>query len=548
MTGKIGPAQNILNKLGIKKKSEFNNKIIDQQFIPPEIFDELIHGWLFKIFAWNPAREAPKKSRKKQKISTDNPTDSPKNGNLFPKKNKIEQKYLLDPLKKIIQVEPLSKPQLKIPISIHLPGKDDIFIATSKNQDLNRFTIRNNFIHLSLLKGYDELLCVSAINNVDHHYYQLETARKVLKHFRGRVLLADEVGLGKTIEAGMVLKEYLLRGLVEHFLILTPASLVGQWEEEMSSKFNIDVITTYDPLLKDDPESFWAKRRIIASIATARRDEQLGILLKRNFDIVIVDESHHLKNRATKNWKLVNSLKKKFILLLSATPVQNNLIELYNILTLLKPGIFKTEKDFRSAYMKRGDQRKPLNKTSLQQLMKDVMIRNTRALVDVRLPPRQVLTIRIQPKADEEICYQRLHGLILKRKADLSQTERFAINHLLAQAGSSPFAITKGLSTFIQKRKLDQEWTELYDLYSKLQETSKAQKLLESRSFVFAGFDGSMSGEGRNLQFCNTIINYDLPWNPQVIEQRIGRIHRIGQEREVFIFNLTCNNTSVPRL
>ena len=76
---------------------------------------------------------------------------------------------------------------------------------------------------------------------MDTHWYQVETVRKVLKQYRGRVLLADEVGLGKTVEAGMVLKEYALRGMAERILILTPASLVGQWRDEMESKFGIDL-------------------------------------------------------------------------------------------------------------------------------------------------------------------------------------------------------------------------------------------------------------------------------------------------------------------
>jgi SNF2 family DNA or RNA helicase len=93
----------------------------------------------------------------------------------------------------------------------------------------------------------------------------------------------------------------------------------------------------------------------------ARRAEHQEILTKQNYDIVIVDEAHHLKNRATANWKMVNALNKRFLLLLSATPVQNSLVELYNLLTLLKPGIFKTEKEFRGSYMTSGKPRTPAN-------------------------------------------------------------------------------------------------------------------------------------------------------------------------------------------
>ena len=98
------------------------------------------------------------------------------------------------------------------------------------------FRLRGELTQLGLVEGFDELLCLPALHGVEAHWYQIETVRKVLKQYRGRVLLADEVGLGKTIEAGMVLKEYMLRGMAERVLILTPASLVGQWRDEMSTQ------------------------------------------------------------------------------------------------------------------------------------------------------------------------------------------------------------------------------------------------------------------------------------------------------------------------
>jgi len=162
-------------------------------------------------------------------------------------------------------------------------------------------------------------------------------------------LLADEVGLGKTIEAGMVLKEYLLRGMPESVLVLAPASLVGQWREELETKFDISCATTHDALLRSDPDQFWSQKRLIASLALARRSGYAERLLARSFDLVIVDEAHHLRDRTSQSYKLVDALNKRFLLLLSATPVQNDLTELYNVLTLLKPGIFKTFKEFRAA-------------------------------------------------------------------------------------------------------------------------------------------------------------------------------------------------------
>ena len=175
------------------------------------------------------------------------------------------------------------------------------------------------------------------------------------------MLLADEVGLGKTVEAGMVLKEYMLRGMAERVLILTPAPLVGQWRDEMATKFGIDCATTHDALLRSDPDAFWAQPRVIASIALARRREHAELLAQRTYDVVVVDEAHHLRDQASASYRLVNALQKRFLLLLSATPVQNNLIELYNLLTLLQPGIFRTQKEFRTAYMTPGKPREPAN-------------------------------------------------------------------------------------------------------------------------------------------------------------------------------------------
>ena len=198
-----------------------------------------------------------------------------------------------------------------------------------------------------MAQGFDELLCLPHLRDIETFWYQVETVRKVLKQFRGRVLLADEVGLGKTIEAGMVLKEYLLRGMVDSVLVLAPASLVGQWREELETKFDIPCATTHDALLRSDPDRFWNQKCLIASLALARRSEHAARLIGRSFDLVIVDEAHHLRDRTSQSYKLVDALNKRFLLLLSATPVQNDLTELYNVLTLLKPGIFKTLKEFR---------------------------------------------------------------------------------------------------------------------------------------------------------------------------------------------------------
>ena len=458
------------------------------------------------------------------------------------------------------------------------------------------FGLRERFAHLGLAQGFDELLCLPHLTGVEPLLHQIETVRKVLKQFRGRVLLADEVGLGKTIEAGMVLKEYALRGMAERTLVLTPASLVGQWREELETKFGLAFATTYDALLRDEPQAFWAQDRIVASIAAARRGEHAKCLIQRQFDLIIVDEAHHLRDRSSQSWKLVDSLNKRFLLLLSATPVQNDLVELYNLLTLLKPGIFKTLKEFRLAYMTPGKPRQPANSERLRGLMRGAIIRNTRAVVALKLPRRHATTIKIDGGPGEAEAYAELAAAARRLVAEgEGKRERLSVQHLLSAAGSSPRAAATAVARIAARNANEPIWAELAKRWAAIESGGKETALVElvrrnpaEKKLVFvqsretlahvadrlettgvslALFHGSLrgpekdaaiaafrdhasvllctqsGGEGRNIQFCNTLINFDVPWNPMAIEQRIGRIDRIGQSREVFVFNLVIRGT-----
>ena len=455
--------------------------------------------------------------------------------------------------------------------------------------------LRERFAHLGLAQGFDELLCLPHLRGIETFWYQVETVRKVLKQFRGRVLLADEVGLGKTIEAGMVLKEYLLRGMVDSALVLTPASLVGQWREELEAKFDISCATTHDALLRSDPDRFWSQKRLIASLALARRSEHAARLIGRSFDLVIVDEAHHLRDRTSQSYGLVDALNKRFLLLLSATPVQNDLPELYNLLTLLKPGIFKTLKEFRAAHMIPGKPRQPANPERLRVLLRDAMVRNTRAVVALKLPRRHAVTIRVDGAEAERAAYQELVAGARRLAPEGANRNRLVLHHLLGAAGSSPAAAAAAVKRFAARHADDPTWhalaqrwalvgngckeAALLDLLRRNPDEKKLvfvhyretldhlADLLAREGFAFARFEGGLSGrdkdaaiaafrervpvllstqsggEGRNIQFCNTLINFDVPWNPMAIEQRIGRIDRIGQEREVFVFNLVARDT-----
>ncbi|MBI3939269.1 MAG: DEAD/DEAH box helicase [Acidobacteria bacterium] len=565
---------------------------------PPEVPREWVHRWLTAIAKWKPVADQKQKKGASAAAQPHRPTRRPAGlqEKAWPRRSSGKSSPdIQHPDSDAPKMPPLPLAVAEIPIMFRLPDKDCYRVLDDENASgaLTEYLLRLDINRLALLQDFDELICMPQLRGIDHYSYQGDTARKVLRQFRGRVLLADEVGLGKTIEAGIILKEYLVRGMVERVLVLTPPSLVGQWREEMEGKFDLRFATTHDGLLQKDPEAFWSQPRIIASIAVARRELHWQFLSRRPIDIVIVDEAHHLKNRGSKNWSLVDSIQKRFLLLLSATPIENNLIELYNVLTLLKPGIFKTEREFRSAFVSAENPRVPANPERLHGLMRDVIIRNTRALVQVRLPPRHAATVTVNPSEEEQSCYLELTRLIRRPRAE--GVHPSGMHWLLEAAGSSPAAAAAALAGFVAKSP-SAGWSELHGRYLRLPPAgSKIQALLnivrqnpsekkivfvrfretlrlldsilQEQGVGFVHFDGEMpgpkkdeainlfreqhdvllttesGGEGRNIQFCNTLINFDLPWNPQVIEQRIGRIHRIGQAREVFVFNLVSRNT-----
>jgi SNF2 family DNA or RNA helicase len=464
-------------------------------------------------------------------------------------------------------------------------------LQTAQLETFDHYQARLDLFNLSLMADYDQLSCLNSLTAIDKYWYQIETARKVLRQLGGRALLADEVGLGKTIEAGLIIAEYLARGMVRSLLVLTPASLVSQWEQELSEKFNISTITTDSRDLQQSPEEFWATTpRIVASLNTAKSAKHYAYVTSRPWDLVVVDEAHHLKNRSTLNWKLVNDLQKRFILMLTATPVQNSLVELFNLLTLLKPGLLQTEAAFKKQYVDAKNGRVPKNPEQLRSLMREVMVRNTRALVDVKLPKRFATTITVTPSASEKQLYQDLSEYLRSKTAGLDRLSR---TNLLMRAGSSPGALADSLKQ-LSKRLPDEELQSLAKRAGQIKQVEKAKALVEmltkssqktlvfsahkatstylastlkAANIPFAEFQGGMSlkekdaaiatfrdevgvllasetgGEGRNIQFANAIVNYDLPWNPMKIEQRIGRIHRIGQTQDVFIFNFCLKDS-----
>lgn len=484
-----------------------------------------------------------------------------------------------------------------------LPGAEAVLqpLAAGHFASLRAYQRQLIAARLALIGGFDTLLSLEELPFAPFPY-QIKAAQTALRRFRGRGLLCDEVGLGKTIEAGLVIQEYLLRQMIKRVLILTPPGLVEQWREELSQKFGLTgFVTNSDDAFRVAGDDAWGRfSLVIASLAAARRAGTREIIAGVAYDLIVVDEAHHLKNRSSVSWKFVNSLKRRYILLLTATPVENKLEELYNLITLLKPGQLKTPQEFRRQFVVRGDPRAPKNRGVLRELLADVMVRHSRSQVNVKLPPRRAHTVRLSLSSAEQSLYTAVSDFVrrsLRERPDVG-ARQLTLGVLQREIGSSPPAVVGTLRKMAEQADWQAEAPHLRALAEQaaaITQWAKLEALLkiidsagQDKLLIFTHFHATLqalaehltaagidfipyhggltieqknaaiqrfesegrillsteaAGEGRNLQFCHVMINFDLPWNPQRIEQRVGRLHRIGQTKRVEIFNLSAQGT-----
>lgn len=450
--------------------------------------------------------------------------------------------------------------------------------------------------------GFDQLLCLPLVRDMELLEHQLRTAKTVLRRLRGRAMLCDEVGLGKTVEAGLILSELSLRGLARSVLILTPPSLIEQWQGELRRKFSLDFITHDDEAFRARGVAAWGEvDRVIASFHTAKREPHRSAIVDRQWNLIIVDEAHHLRNRTTQLWRFASELKKQFMLLLTATPVQNHLDELFNLVTLLEPGLLSTARQFERRFVDRRDKLTPKNVEQLHELLKEVMVRNRRSTVGLQFTRRWARTERLTLSPGEAELYRGATDFIRSRlrsaqnPAGLSRTVLITLQMAL---GSSTEAAAGTLERMSENARLPdtlrQPLVELAASARGEPSRAKIDRLLEllgefpDKMVIFtqfratqqmlaerlaaAGHDAALfhggltrlekeaavarfrgparllvateaGSEGRNLQFAHAVCNYDLPWNPMKIEQRIGRLSRIGQKHDVHVFNLVAAQT-----
>ncbi len=324
---------------------------------------------------------------------------------------------------------------------------------------LAEFDLALQAARLSTHAGFDHLICLPLVREMELLEHQVRTAKTVLQRFRGRALLCDEVGLGKTIEAGLIFAELRMRGLIRSALVVVPPSLIEQWQGEMRRKFSLDLVSHDDPAFRRRGNDAWNEHDwVIVSMHTARREPHRSAILGRKWDLVIVDEAHHLRNAKTQLWRMASELRKEFILLLTATPVQNNLEELFNLVTLLEPGLLRTARQFQKQFVDRKDKLTPRNVDELHRLLSEVMVRNRRSTVGLQFTRRWARTTYVAPNPAEQALYADVAGFVrehLRGAGERTGLTRMALVALQMALGSSSQAAAGTLHRLVETPGLD---------------------------------------------------------------------------------------------
>jgi superfamily II DNA or RNA helicase len=487
--------------------------------------------------------------------------------------------------------------------------------------------------------------------------HQLYALTRAMGDDQIRYLLADEVGLGKTIEAGLIFRELKLRGLVKRVLVVAPKGLVTQWVQEMQTHFGEEfrlltpsefglwrnltgadniwrqfdqVVCPVDAIKPVEKRRGWPKEKL-----EAYNQERLGDLIDAGWDLIICDEAHRLGGSTEQiaRYRLGKALAEAapYLLLLTATPHQGKTASFQRLMALVDPDEFNTAGAIRREKVVplviRTEKRRAINekggplflprltklmpvrweeKHALQRqlyesvteyvrlgynqaiqqnrqylgflmiLMQRLVTSSTQAIASAmerRLEALQATDITPMDEeppennGEEQDSQEKLDELLSVRLAGLAN-EKEEVRLLLDLArrcqAKGPDARAETLLDLLYENQRQENNPELkYLIFTEFVPTqTMLREFLEQHGFSVTCLNGSMDldqrrrvqrefagkarilvstdagGEGLNLQFAHVVINYDLPWNPMKIEQRIGRVDRIGQKLPVKAFNL----------
>jgi len=510
-------------------------------------------------------------------------------------------------------------------------------LASGQKLKASDFSLRERAVRLDLERRADALGALFG-SRVMPKPHQLSVVNRVLSARVPRFVLADEVGLGKTIEAGMIYAALANSGIARRVLVVAPAHLTVQWLAELYHKFHsLFTLLDGERLAKEaelDPRpAWWRFPRVVTSLELLARSEEHREAIAdpaARWDLVIFDEAHHLTSPRAFEAAEAAADNSHGLLLLTATPLQLDPEEHFKLLTLVDPATPETFDEFKKRMKRQGDlsdrTRELLAASDAKARVKAAqaiakmlpedeileeklealragepealdafvghlaeaysissrLIRNRRALVG-GLAPRRLVRHDVRPSPEEVQLRADIRERIASGQIKASGA---ALASLLKRLDSSPRAAAAALAaqklpelakraTCLEGPSRDAKARALLDLVKRIHTEEPGAKILlfcearESLDYVrdvlgrggvasalyhgdldqlerdrqvarFRDPEGppvllstEVGGEGRNFQFCHHLINYDLSWSPAAIEQRIGRLDRIGQHHEV---------------
>jgi superfamily II DNA or RNA helicase len=424
-------------------------------------------------------------------------------------------------------------------------------------------------------------------------------------------LLADDVGLGKTISAGLVASELIARARVSKILIVCPKLLGPQWRDELRTKFDISAeIAIGKDLVVAEPEEVGA---VITTYASARL--HLDKIPENRFQMLVLDEAHKLRNLygvdpvpqvALRFKEALEKRRFRYVLMLTATPIQNRLWDLYSLVDLLTvarghqnpfgtAGMFARK--FIADSRETARQLKPEAREEFRSIIYNYMSRVRRGDAKLYFPERVVQLHRVEPTAPElqliSVIAKPIQKLDRRTQISILQALASSPHALMAQLinmarnGTVPKDLAAAVGSIVGSMKISAKLQGLGILVdqlmrqnperwrmvvftTRLETQTTIQNFLEERGLQVGIINGSSGqrnqdtikrfwknppechvivsteagSEGVNLQVANVLVNYDLPWNPMIVEQRIGRIQRLASEHaKVSILNIVLRDT-----
>ncbi len=426
--------------------------------------------------------------------------------------------------------------------------------------------------------------------NVPLYPYQQHGMRHLA--FTERALLADEMGLGKTVQAIAACE--LLRRLqgVQRVLVISPASLKAEWEEQIEKFSDLSSLIIQGPraarLKQYRQESFFYLCNYEQIMSDA--DEIQSILAP---DIIILDEAQRIKNWQTKTANAVKRLKSRYAFVLTGTPLENRIDEVYSIVQFLDPQLFGPLFRFNRDFYELDEKGQPCGYKNLDELhrrLRPVMLRRRKEEVEGDLPGRTINNYFVSMTDEQALRYEEYNNRVARlmamaKRRPLLKEEWEKLQKWLAcmrMLCDTPYILDPECTDSPKLEELEKilgelleegdhkiiifsEWTRMLDLVcgladeleidyalhtGKVQQTKRRQEIRRFKDDpdcrLFLSSDSGSTG--LNLQNADVVINLDLPWNPAKLEQRIARAWRKHQTRPVQVINLICEYSIEHRM